>query len=588
MNPAVPEEPAGEEVVPVRQVVLDASLPQADEPSKVTVATTGKLAWSEGDAFAIYDTDGNKVKMLLSLGAGTAKGVFAGKILSGKDVDLTKAAVFPYDYAGDTPGQVVIPPYIPWTENASAPVVMAAELTGKDNDGVTHITMGTFRHLMAVIEFTLQDLPAFARGFKLWSATGAQLSGTYGIKATLDGLTWPDPSERTNTQQTICFPYKSAYGASATIKVSVSIPAYAFTDLAIRVIDGDEAVIEGSGQLMPSRYQQLEVGDYVSMPTLNIRSKMGSSRSDYVKVEGIKWAKGNLRAWADGTTGSGWQSGWNVYDNQWESQYALKNDSVSGSSTDFTMNDALYKVDGNYVHWDYFSWATLGRASRVHNQQVTSSEADFNICAKIFSASAGGGDISQMTEVTDQSDGIRFAPNGFGDENPSLYGDVAFWASKGQWRLPSQTEIRRLYAKIDAGTEHSAHMQAGYYMAGSKKINGILFTACPSWEYTTYNKTAVELTDADLESGLFLPKVGERTTNTTPSTYNSANIRYFNAWGVYWCGTYGSRNSGYEDCVRHINFVTSNEMTYGYTSQLSNTITGQSLLGNAIRPVKVE
>ena len=585
----VGEEPA-EEVVPPRTLTLSATLPtqdaeeSSDASSKVTVSTSGKLSWSAGDSFALYDTDGGKIQMTLYSGAGTGSAVFVGEIPAGKELDLDEAAIFPYDFAGD-PGQIVIPEFRPWVENGPVPVVMAASLSETENDGVIHITMSSFRHVMAVLEFTLQDIPAYARALKLWSKTGAQLSGTYTLSAGLDDVECPDPAERTNTQQTVYFPCKTGYGAESSIKCYIAIPSYAYTDLAFRVIDGDESVIPGTGRTIPIAYAQLNAGDYVSMPAVNVRSAVGSARDNFVAVQGVKWAKGNLRAWKSGTSGSGWQDGWNVYDEQWKSQYVLLNDNVGGGSVSFTLNASKYKEGNTYTHWDYFSWGTVARASRVHNTPITSTNAggvEFDICGRVFSGATG--DVSQMTELTGDD---RFADTGGFDTNPSICGDVAFWASKGQWRLPRASEWMKLYSKNYTGNGR-AHMQAGYYMAGSKKINGLFFTSCASWEQTSYNTTAVELTDADLESGLFLPKIGERTTNENPNKYDSVSIGYFNAWGVYWTGTYGGLNEGYTDCARHITFRTANDMTYGYTDKMSNTITGQTILGNAIRPVLVE
>lgn len=559
-----------------RTVTLTASLPQ----TKVDVnTTTGKVTWSDGDAIAVWNTEGNKFEFVIESGAGTDNATFKCTTFDGT---LGTKAVYPYSWAGVAEGTVTIPEYIPWVDGY-VPAVMAS--------AVSEITAGEiaplyFHNLMAIMEFTLQDVPAYACALKLWSRDGADLHGTWTVSADCTSLTGITTGG--NTQQVIYFPYKTAYGADATLKICAAVPAYAYTDFKIRVLDGDESVIENTGKAVASSVTSRMGGNpdaYVVMPAFNVRSLVGNARDNYVKVEGVKWAKGNLRAWKSGNSGTGWQSGWNIYDHQWESQFSLTRTDMTGSSlTGLTLDTSIFKEESIYSHWDYFSWGTIARASRVHNTVLTSTTAEFEISGKVFSGASG--DISTFSELTGDD---RFVDGGFAS-NPSICGDLAFWASKGQYRMPTKLEIAKLYAKnyVGAGSNY-AHMQAGYYMdENNNKLMGILFTSCPSWETTTYNKTAIALTEADMESGVFLPKIGERTTNANPNTYDAKTINYFNGWGVYWSGTYGGLNSGFEDCARHINFTGANEMTYGYTSKLSNTITGQTKLGNAIRPVLVD
>ena len=262
---------------------------------------------------------------------------------------------------------------------------------------------------------------------------------------------------------------------------------------------------------------------------------------------------------------------------------------MDGTSQSFSLQDEAYMDGDVYAHWDYFSWGTIGRASRVHNQQFISTVSNFDICGKVFSAPREGTEKVDISTCSELEGEARFAADDtFSSTNGRLGGDLAFWASKGQYRMPTKGEVNNLYAKNFAGngSDH-ANLQAGYIMVDGKKVNGILFTSCPSWSTTSYETTAIELTEADLESGLFLPKIGERNTNKDPNTYNSKGVVYFNSWGAYWSGTYGGLNSGFEDCAVHIFFTGSNAMNYGYTGKPSKTISGQTLLGNAIRPVYI-
>ncbi len=560
----------------IRTVTLTACLPD----TKVSVASNGKVTWSSEDEIAVYNTDGEKFNFTVKDGAGTSNATFECSTFSGT---LSDIAVYPAEWAGASAGKIVIPEYIERSDNI--PAVMASTIDGGDGNEIAPLY---FNSLMFIMEFTLKDLPAYACAFKLWSQNGAQLNGSYTINSSRDAL---ESVPEGNTGQIIYFPYKTAYGSDATVKVYAAIPAYEYTDLRIRVLDGDESVIEGTSKLIPaSNFKGKGADAYITMPELNIRSMVGNSRKDFVKVEGVKWAKGNLRVWKSGTDGTGWQVGWNIYDNQWESQYLLiadDNKLLDGTSENFTLNNALYKEGTLYTHWDYFSWGTLSRTSRVHNAPITSSVSNFEISGKVFSLPNKKGDIA--TEATELSGEDRWVDVGsFQSTNSSLAGDLAFWASKGQYRLPTKNEINKLYAKNYAGAgSNYAHMQAGYYIVDGKRVNGILFTSCPSWETTKYNTTAIELSSEDMESGLFLPKIGERNKNDNPATYDATTVKFFNSWGAYWSGTYGGLNEGFEDCAVHIFFTSSNAMNYGYTSNPSNSISGQTILGNAIRPVYI-
>ncbi len=559
----------------IRTVTLTACLPD----TKVSVASNGKVTWSSEDEIAVYNTDGEKFNFTVKDGAGTSNATFECSTFSGT---LSDIAVYPAEWAGDSAGKIVIPEYIERSD--IIPAVMASTIDGGDGNEIAPLY---FNSLMFIMEFTLKDLPAYACAFKLWSQNGAQLNGSYTINSSRDAL---ESVPEGNTGQIIYFPYKTAYGSDATVKVYAAIPAYEYTDLRIRVLDGDESVIEGTSKLIPaSNFKGKGADAYITMPELNIRSMVGNSRKDFVKVEGVKWAKGNLRVWKSGTDGAGWQVGWNIYDNQWESQYLLiadDNKLLDGSSENFTLNNDLYKEGNLYTHWDYFSWGTLSRTSRVHNAPITSSVSNFEISGKVFSLPDKKGDIAKAAELSGEDRWVDVGS--FQSTNSSLAGDLAFWASKGQYRLPTKNEINKLYAKNYAGAgSNYAHMQAGYYIVDGKRVNGILFTSCPSWETTKYNTTAIELSSEDMESGLFLPKIGERNKNANPASYDATTVKFFNSWGAYWSGTYGGLNEGFEDCAVHIFFTSANAMNYGYTSNPSNSISGQTILGNAIRPVYI-
>ena len=61
--------------------------------TKVAVSNTGVVTWTDGDSFAIYNTDGTKFQATISGGQGTANGTFTCSTFTGT-LDKTKPAVY--------------------------------------------------------------------------------------------------------------------------------------------------------------------------------------------------------------------------------------------------------------------------------------------------------------------------------------------------------------------------------------------------------------------------------------------------------------------------------------------------------------
>lgn len=562
-----------------RTITLTAALPQ----TKLAVNTTsGKVTWTDGDAIAVWNTAGTKFEFIIEDGVGTDNATFKCTTFDG---ELGTKAVYPYAWAGEDEGTITIPEYIEWVDGY-VPAVMAST--------VSEITAGEvaplyFRSLMAIMEFTLQNVPAYACALKLWSAAGKQLNGTYAVNASCDGL--EEIPVGTNTvpktnDQIIYFPYKTAYGAEATVTIRAAVPAFAYTDLKIRVLDGDEDVIEGTAKGVPNSVTAQMGGDqsaYVIMPTLNIRTLVGTARDNYVKVEGVKWAKGNLRVKKEASYEDGWQAGFNLFDYQWQTAYA--------ESDGNTVTEALSSdVSRSTTFYDLFNWGGLGRSCQYNNSgYITPTTAKFDISGRVFSTREGSKEVLDAA-VLDEDDRFQFWDvfsgynNGVSDPatgtgNPTIYGDIAFWASKGQYRMPTSSEIVKLRTNESAATG-----QAGYYITpGGDTVYGVLLKSTPSWSSASMNTTAVEVTDADLESGLFLPKAGRRASSETHS-----KIRFFNNQGAYWSSTFGSLAEGHTTSSTILAWRKEYNCDYGYTIYLNSNEWGDVKAGNCIRPVLVD
>lgn len=559
----------GSEAGGPRTVTLSAVLPE----TKTTVdIATEKVTWDADDAIAVYNTAGTKFEFTVKDGAGTSNATFECTGFTGTIDDL---AVYPYAWAEDTKNQIKIPLRIELSDKA--PAVMASKIEGGDGSELHPLY---FKSLMAIIEFTLQDVPAYARALKIHTSEGPKIRGDYTIKDSYDAL---EDKEAGSTSQYIYFPYGTAYGAEGSVKICAAIPVYEYTDLTISMLDGDEKTIEGTEKKIPNKaFTGISANSYIRMPVLTVKDMVTRK---YIGVEGVKWAKGNLRAWKSGPQGEGWQTGWNIYDNQWESQYMLKNDTV-GDDVSFKLTDKdsedqyLYREGSLYTHWDYFSWGTLSRSSRVHNCAITSSTAGFDISRKVFRFrdSATKGDIS--TNADEVFGDERWGDVGtFQGDNSNLAGDLAFWASKGQYCMPTKDDLNKLFAEAN-------YKKGSYTTADGKKINGFLFTSCAPWESRTKSTTDNTFTDADLESGLFLPKIGWRFSKTTDvSQYNATEIRKWNAWGPYWSSTYGDPEDGdATECAWNF-FLATNSLKFEENYIPNTNHVGDTRLGSAIRPV---
>ncbi len=576
-KPEIIQEPVSD----TRTVTLNASL----HDTRVAVDGEGKTTWTAGDAIAVWNTEGTKFQFDIESGAGTETATFKCTTFEGT---LGAKAVYPYEWAGAAAGTVTIPEYIAWVDGY-VPAVMAST--------VSEITAGEvaplyFHSLMAIMEFTLQDVPAYACAFKLWSKLGADLHGTWTVSADCTSLT--DITTGGNTQQVIYFPYKTAYGAEATMKIRAAVPAYSYTDLKIRVLDGDETVIDGTAKVVPTSVTS-RMGDnlnaYVTMPTLNVRSLVGSARDKYVIVNKTKWAKGNLLC-KEGTTTEGFQENWSITGSQEEYYSSMSNTCI-----------------------DHFNWGGIGRASRFSSAGYMQPAAGTTIEGKIYSDVAGTALV--------EGEG-RFVNNGLSTNTP-LYGDLAFWASKGTYRLPTVEELSPL--NISAAGQKPINVQFGSY----NSVNGVLFTTSFRGKaYSTYSTTSVVFDEADIESGLFLPKAGRRFIGYWQNsggdytwTWNSSSMNITaaqaignknpvaltttNAWGIYWSSRYSTQNhsdtgnsTGFYDNTATILWLKGSSIGYGYTQDHANSncnINGsfngekqsgmQVSMGASIRPVYI-
>lgn len=145
----------------------------------------------------------------------------------------------------------------------------------------------------------------------------------------------------------------------------------------------------------------------------------------YVEVEGVKWGKYNLQYTPDRKE-IGWVDGYHLAKNPWDYFYPSGNlPKLNGG------------VDADAIEFDRFRW---GDISKAHNYA--------NANRPHYSHSTTG--ISE--KILDSN---------------SEFGDLAYYASKHKWRLPTMDDFKKLMANT---TQY-----AGYIEVDGHKIYGSLF-----------------------------------------------------------------------------------------------------------------
>lgn len=231
----------------------------------------------------------------------------------------------------------------------------------------------------------------------------------------------------------------------------------------------------------------------------------------YVEVDGVKWGKYNLQYTPDKKT-DGWVDGYHLAANPWDYFYPDNNmPKINGS------------VDPDAIKFDRFRW---GDISKAHNYANANREH--------YSKSTTG--ISE--KILDSN---------------SEFGDLAYYASKHNWRLPTMEDFKKLMANT---TQYAGYIDIdGHRIYGSLFIpdgvahgyavpNGVRVNKNASGVITNKNqlkesnKGGMKLSESQLyaftkeriNEGIFFPAAG------SIGAYNDGapNLIYPGLRGTYW------------------------------------------------------
>lgn len=229
----------------------------------------------------------------------------------------------------------------------------------------------------------------------------------------------------------------------------------------------------------------------------------------YIEIAGVKWGKSNLQ-YTPGSNADGWTGGYHLAANPWDYYY------LDGSLPALSTGSAA-ETDG--IKSDHFRW---GDISKAHN---------YGYDAKLHYDETVGDIKRQIT-------------------NSNEFGDLPYYASQHNWRLPSPEDFEDLMRNT---TEY-----VGYYNDGTNTIYGALFVPDGVAHGWVLNKNNVkkkqsnqtgsipsnelrEFTKEFINKGVFFPAAGSYTdySNGAPTMYTAGRQ------GLYWTSKSESATNAY-------------------------------------------
>ena len=229
----------------------------------------------------------------------------------------------------------------------------------------------------------------------------------------------------------------------------------------------------------------------------------------YIEIAGVKWGKSNLQ-YTPGSNADGWTGGYHLAANPWDYYY-------SDGRLPILSTGSAAETDG--IKSDHFRW---GDISKAHN---------YGYDAKMHYDETVGDIKGQIT-------------------TPNEFGDLPYYASQHNWRLPSPEDFEELMKNT---TEY-----VGYYKDGTNTIYGVLFVpdgVAHGWvvnknnsKYKQSNQTGSipknqwrEFTKEFINKGVFFPAAGSYVdySNNAPTMYTAGRQ------GLYWTSKSESATNAY-------------------------------------------
>ena len=472
--------------------------------TKMTMDPTGRGMWVEGDKIAVACSDGTFVDFELNGTGETKRAVFTGTLPEGKT--LGKIAVWPTTAVAGMEGDNL---------TLKMPVEYATDNIAFDGIMVANITDSwevTFRHVTSRPTFRIEGVPSYT-SYIILEAEGWSLGG----RMTMDvndenGVPGVEGAQSLKI---------SLVEAGNTPTFTVNMPVGEYPVFKASLYDAQDKLIHAQQLNEAALLMARATTSTFATKLVGLRERFDPVDVEFIEVCGIKWAKGNLQA-LKGEAQKGMQDGWRIAPYQWHNfGYDLTEVVVDKNTYTYNPDKATemrYKNSTN--QFEHFNLGGLARNARFYsatNWLMPENSSDFDITGKIYTDVKGG------MEAEDQA---RWANSGtFTSNNSSVWGDLAFWASRGAYRTPTYAEMDKLLTE--------AHIQVGWIETkdfGDEKdfkVWGVLFTDPAEGQGVGIDnivKTERKFTVEELEGGLFLPKSGRRN-NASSDTIINARVQ---------------------------------------------------------------
>lgn len=242
----------------------------------------------------------------------------------------------------------------------------------------------------------------------------------------------------------------------------------------------------------------------------------------YIEIAGVKWGKYNLQYTPTRKT-DGWVDGYHLAENPWDYFYVGSSSFPSLPTAPGQESAAVAKADQQM--FDHFRW---GDISKAHNYSRVNQEH--------YSKSTTG--ISE--KILDSN---------------NEYGDIAYYASKKKWRIPTVQDYKNLmsnttqyagYIVVDGVTYYGSlfvpdGVAHGYVVPNGvtvkKNASGVItnknqLTESNKTKSTLATNMLVPFTKERINEGIFFPAAGSY------GPYNDGNPDFLLAGrrGIYWTG----------------------------------------------------
>ena len=465
--------------------------------TKMTMDPTGRGMWIDGDKIAVACSDGTFVDFELNGTGETKRAVFTGTLPEGKS--LGKVAVWPASAVVKMEGDNITlkTPTEYYTDNIAFDGIMVANI--KDSWEIT------FRHVMSRPTFKLAGVPSYT-SYIILDAPGYVLGG----RLTMDvndenGIVGVRGSQSLKV---------SLVDAGSAPSFTVNIPVAEYPIFNVSLYDEADELIHTQQINEASLLMSRATTSIFSSKMEGIIERYDPVDVEYIEVCGIKWAKGNLQA-KQGVAQKGMQDGWRIAPAQWhffKYKEAYDNAVAKGNG-----QPARYDYNNSTTEFEHFTYGALARNARFYSDAegnwMKPVVEDFDIQGKIYSDRKGLNVVSGRD---------RWENSGtFASANSEIYGDLAYWASRGAYMTPTYAQLEKLRTEADA--------QAGYVLDGDTKIWGTYFCDAAVEGSPVFNNVDREITAAELEKGIFLPKAGRRSNNSSGTVISATQQATYRA-----------------------------------------------------------